>query len=167
MTGRRAMHRGIDLKGRSGAKVHTVAAGKVIISTYNKYAGNKVGIRHSDGSTSFYLHLKRRGVKVGSWVKSHQVIGTVGATGRVTGAHLHFGFKTPKGRWMNPLNKRMIATPKLSGKRFINLSKQIILIKATLADLEISKNSKYLVSNMGNLRQPSNLEEYLLLFLSP
>jgi murein DD-endopeptidase MepM/ murein hydrolase activator NlpD len=160
VTGRRAMHRGVDLKGRTGAKVHAVAPGKVIISTYNKYAGNKVAIRHRDGSTSFYFHLLKRGVNVGSWVRSHQVIGRVGATGRVTGAHLHFGFKNSKGRWMNPLNKRMIATPRLSGKRFVNLSHQISLIKGTLADLEMSKNSKYLVANLNNIRRPANFFEY-------
>lgn len=161
VTGRRAMHRGVDLRGRTGAKVHAVAAGKVIISKFNKYAGNKVAIRHRDGSTSFYYHLSRRSVNVGSRVRSHQVIGRVGSTGRVTGAHLHFGFKNSKGRWMNPLNKRMIATPKLTGKRYVKLSNQISMIKGTLADLKVSKESKYLVANLDNvIRKPSALEAY-------
>ncbi|OIQ20007.1 MAG: hypothetical protein BM556_05835 [Bacteriovorax sp. MedPE-SWde] len=154
VTGKRAMHRGVDLRGRHGAKVHAVAAGKVVISTFNKFAGNKIGIRHKDGSTSFYYHLSRRGVSVGSWVRSHQVIGRVGATGRVTGAHLHFGFKKPNGRWMNPLNKRMIATPRLSGQRYINLTHQISMHKGTLADLEISKETKYLVANLQHFERP-------------
>ncbi|ATH08078.1 hypothetical protein BIY24_08980 [Halobacteriovorax marinus] len=151
VTGRRAMHRGVDLRGRVGEKVHAVAAGKVVISSYNKYAGNKVGIRHKDGSTSYYYHLSKRGVKVGQWVRSHQVIGRVGATGRVTGAHLHFGFKRPNGRWMDPLNKRMIATPKLSGEKFSKLTFQIAMIRGTLADLEMSKQSKYLVARINDL----------------
>lgn len=131
VTGRRAMHRGVDLRGRKGERVHAVAGGKVIMSTYNKFAGNKIGIRHRDGSTSYYYHLDRRSVRVGAWVRSHQVIGTVGATGRVTGPHLHFGFKNSRGRWMNPLNKRMIATPKLKGERLANLRTQVNLIKGT------------------------------------
>jgi murein DD-endopeptidase MepM/ murein hydrolase activator NlpD len=161
VTGKRAMHRGVDLRGRRGAKVHAVAAGKVVVSTFNKFAGNKIGIRHSDGSTSFYYHLSKRGVNVGSWVRSHQVIGRVGSTGRVTGAHLHFGFKKPNGKWMNPLNKRMIATPRLTGKRFLNLSKQVSMIKGTLADLQVSKETKYLVANFNSIqRYPSAYEKF-------
>ncbi len=161
VTGKRAMHRGVDLRGRRGTKVHAAAAGKVIISTFNKYAGNKVAIRHRDGSTSFYYHLSKRGVNVGAWVRSHQVIGRVGSTGRVTGAHLHFGFKRPNGKWMNPLNKRMIATPKLKGKRYAKLLLQITDIKGTLADLAISKEVKYVVANLKNVRRrPSNFDDF-------
>ncbi len=159
VTGKRAMHRGVDLRARHGANVHAVAAGKVVSSTYNEYAGNKVAIKHRDGSTSFYYHLSKRGVNVGDWVRSHQVIGKVGATGRVTGAHLHFGFKKPNGKWMNPLNKRMIATPKLTGQRFEKLTTQINSIKGLLADLKISKNAKYLVANLQNIRRyPSSFD---------
>ena len=39
--------------------------------------------------------------------------------------HLHFGFKNAKGRWMNPMHKRMIATPKLAGERLLSLKNQI------------------------------------------
>ncbi|WP_372654221.1 peptidoglycan DD-metalloendopeptidase family protein [Halobacteriovorax sp.] len=159
VTGRRAMHRGVDLRGRTGERVHAVASGKVVISNFNKFAGNKIGIKHKDGSTSYYYHLSRRSVKVGDWVRSHQVIGRVGATGRVTGSHLHFGFKKPNGRWMNPLNKRMIATPKLSGDRLTSLKNQISMIKGTLADLQVSKNSKYLVANLDNIRGPSAVDD--------
>ncbi len=162
VTGHRAMHRGVDLRGRTGEKVHAVSAGKVVISSFNEFAGNKIGIRHRDGSTSFYYHLSTRGVKVGDWVRSHQVIGRVGATGRVTGAHLHFGFKKPNGKWMNPLNKRMIATPKLTGDKFTKLTHQIALTKGTLADLEVSKKSQYLVANLNKIRRSPSNEERLL-----
>jgi murein DD-endopeptidase MepM/ murein hydrolase activator NlpD len=150
VTGHRAMHRGVDLRGRTGSPVHAAAAGKVVESTYNQFAGNKVAIRHRDGSTSYYLHLAKRIVKKGAWVNSHQVIGTVGATGRVTGPHLHFGFKTPTGAWMNPLNKRMIATPKLQGKRFNKLQDQIAATRGLMIDLELSKDAKYLLAEIPN-----------------
>lgn len=155
VTGRRAMHRGVDLKASTGTAVHAVAAGKVVVSDYHEFAGNKVGIKHNDGSTSYYYHLAKRSVKVGDWVRSHQIIGTVGATGRVTGAHLHFGFKKSNGMWMNPLNKRMIATPKLSGERLSNLTEQISKIKGTLIDIEISVDAKYLVANLNKI-YPNN-----------
>ncbi len=148
VTGRRAMHRGVDLRARTGEPVHAVASGKVILSGYNKYAGNKIGIRHRDKSTSYYYHLKRRSVRKGQWVRSHQVIGTVGATGRVTGPHLHFGFKTPKGRWMNPLNKRMIATPKLKGEHLQALQEQVAKIKELRLDLNVPKEAKLLLARV-------------------
>lgn len=153
VTGSRAMHNGVDLRARSGAAVHAVAEGRVVESSYNKYSGNKIAIKHRDGSKSYYLHLSGRGVKVGDYVRSFQIIGSVGATGRVTGAHLHFGFKTPQGAWMNPLNKRMIATPKLQGERFARLKEQISQTRGLKIDLEISREAKYLLAQIPNLPQ--------------
>jgi murein DD-endopeptidase MepM/ murein hydrolase activator NlpD len=158
VTGRRAMHRGVDLRGRTGTPVHAVADGTVIEASYNQFAGNKIAIRHRDGSKSYYYHLARRSVKRGDWVRSFQIIGTVGATGRVTGPHLHFGFKTTKGSWMNPLNKRMIATPKLTGQRLRNLKEQISEIRSLMTDLEISRVAKYLLQDIPNLRAKSQFE---------
>ena len=109
------------------------------MSNYNKYAGNRISIKHRDKSISYYYHLKNRIVKKGSWVKAGQLIGRVGSTGRVTGAHLHFGFKNSKGKWINPLNKRMIATPKLAGGRLEKLQLQIVEVKSLLAKLETKK----------------------------
>lgn len=140
VTGKKKMHRGIDLRARIGRPVHAVADGKVIESTFNKISGNKIAIKHRDGSTSYYLHLNKRIVNKGTWVKSYQVIGSVGKTGRVTGPHLHFGFKKANGKWINPLNKRMIATPKLKGKKLIALRMQIQNIKGILAALNLRKN---------------------------
>lgn len=53
--------------------------------------GNIVGIDHGQGVTSAYLHLSRISVKEGEFVQTGQVIGAVGATGAVTGPHLHWG----------------------------------------------------------------------------
>ena len=164
VTGRRAMHLGVDLRGRRGEQVHAVASGKVILSTYNQFAGNKVGIKHKDGSISYYYHLQRRGVKKGDWVRSHQIIGNVGATGRVTGPHLHFGFKNRRGRWINPLNKRMIATPKLKGERFVRLQDQIKDIKNRLIDMHISEESRYLIANLPSVRKDKAYKKTMDLF---
>jgi murein DD-endopeptidase MepM/ murein hydrolase activator NlpD len=161
VTGKRAMHSGVDLRGRLGSPVHAVAEGRVIESSYNEYAGNKVGIRHLDGSKSYYLHLAKRSVNAGAWVNSHQIIGTVGATGRVTGPHLHFGFKTPTGSWMNPLNKRMIATPKLSGRHLNKLKDQIAITRGLMIDLELIQDAKYLLANI-----PNKKEEFSINFLN-
>lgn len=158
VTGQRAMHRGVDLRGKTGTAVHAVADGRVIEANFNEFAGNKVAIKHRDGSKSYYYHLARRSVKKGDWVNSYQIIGTVGATGRVTGPHLHFGFKTPEGAWMNPLNKRMIATPKLTGVRLQSLKDQITDIRGLMIDLEISKVARYLLQDIPNKRDDFSLD---------
>lgn len=150
VTGRRAMHRGVDFRGRVGTPVHAVAGGTVVESNFNPFAGNKVRIKHRDGSSSVYMHLHRRSVRKGEWVRSHQVIGTVGATGRVTGPHLHFGFKKPNGQWMNPMKKRMIATPKLAGERFMKLQEQIAQTKNLIQNLELSRTARYLMAQIPN-----------------
>jgi murein DD-endopeptidase MepM/ murein hydrolase activator NlpD len=136
VTGKKAFHRGIDLRGRAGRKVFAVASGRVISSSFNKFAGNKISIRHRDQSISHYYHLKNRIVPKGRLVKAGELIGRVGSTGRVTGAHLHFGFQNAKKRWINPLNKRMIATPKLSGIRLEKLLLQIKGVRSLIAEAE-------------------------------
>lgn len=161
VTGRRAMHRGVDLRGRTGTPVHAVAQGRVVESTYNQFAGNKIRVRHQDGSSSVYMHLHKRSVRKGEWVRSHQVIGTVGATGRVTGPHLHFGFRKPSGAWMNPMKKRMIATPKLAGQKLKELKVQVSKTLGLIKDLELSRVSKYFLAKIPNLPGPQNILEKL------
>lgn len=141
VTGKRKMHRGVDFRGRVGTPVYAVANGVVVQSTFTKFGGNKVAIRHADSSISYYLHLHKRFVKKGQRVKSHQQIGQIGATGRVTGPHLHFGFKKANGRWMNPMHKRMIATPKLKGERLTKLQDQIAQTKIVLENARLQKVS--------------------------
>lgn len=136
VTGKRSMHRGVDLRGRVGDPVFAVARGRVVESKWTSLGGNKIAVRHTDHSISYYLHLNKRLVKVGQRVKAYQKIGEVGATGRVTGPHLHFGFRKANGRWMNPMHKRMIATPKLSGRKFARLQKQILRTKVIMNAVE-------------------------------
>ena len=157
VTGKKAFHRGIDLRGKSGRPVYAVARGRVISAEYDQFAGNKIAIKHEDKSTSFYFHLKNSAVKKGAWVKAGQMIGRVGATGRVTGAHLHFGFKNAKGKWINPLNKRMIATPKLAGNKYDLLQLQILSIKKTMAEAEMKKQEVGLMASLGLTEQSLNI----------
>ena len=132
VTGQRKSHDGIDYGSPTGTPIHAVAEGNVTVSAYDEYSGNKVAIKHRDGTSSWYLHMSVRGVSVGTHVVAGQVIGKVGATGRVTGPHLHFGFKDEKGRWMNPQKKTMIATPKLQGERLARLQKQAKEIRSAI-----------------------------------
>ncbi len=92
VTGQVRAHRGIDYAAKTGTPVMAAGSGKVIRSGYNKLNGNYVYIKHNETYLTKYLHLHKRFVKNGDKVKQGQRIGSVGATGRVTGAHLHYEF---------------------------------------------------------------------------
>ena len=82
-------HMGTDFAGAVGAPVRAANRGVVRIVDAFYYGGNVVYIDHGSGLTSAYLHLSRQRVAVGDTVDRGQVVGAVGATGRVTGPHLH------------------------------------------------------------------------------
>lgn len=92
VTGLVRPHRGIDFAARTGTPVVASGNGKVIKAGYSKYNGNYIFIRHGSKYVTKYLHLNKKMVKTGARVKQGQKIGTVGSTGRVTGAHLHYEF---------------------------------------------------------------------------
>lgn len=139
VTGKFSMHAGVDYRAPRGTPVYAVAAGTVVISSYDNANGNHIAIRHSDKYTSYYLHLSQRVVGRGQQVRARQIIGKVGSTGTSTGPHLHFGFKKPDGLWMDPLRKRMIATPKLDGERLAKLKVQVKEIKQLIDSLDAGK----------------------------
>ncbi|WP_051938383.1 M23 family metallopeptidase [Ghiorsea bivora] len=85
------MHDGIDLAAKAGTHVFAAAAGKVVYadSRLSGY-GNLIIIRHSSDMFTAYAHNQKNLVVAGQQVKAGQHIANVGATGRATGAHLHF-----------------------------------------------------------------------------
>ncbi|MBQ7854646.1 MAG: M23 family metallopeptidase [Muribaculaceae bacterium] len=87
----RRMHRGVDMRLRTGDEVCAAFSGRVRIVNYeaNGY-GNYVVIRHDNGLETVYGHLSKHMVKRGDYVEAGQTIGLGGNTGRSFGAHLHF-----------------------------------------------------------------------------
>jgi murein DD-endopeptidase MepM/ murein hydrolase activator NlpD len=84
-------HTGEDYAAPTGTNVVAVRSGKVRWSNDNGGAyGKWMGLDADNGRTYVYCHLSVRGLKAGDMVKAGQVIGKVGATGNVTGPHLHF-----------------------------------------------------------------------------
>ena len=140
VTGMIAMHNGVDYRASTGTRVYAVADGRVVTSTFDNASGHYIAIRHRDNTTSYYLHLSRRNVNVGANVTRGQVIGLSGNTGLSTGPHLHFGFKQANGAWTNPLNIRMIATPKLTGEKLEKLKLQIEEIRLIYNELDMREN---------------------------
>jgi murein DD-endopeptidase MepM/ murein hydrolase activator NlpD len=88
----RAPHYGVDFAAEEGAPVREVAGGNVVFAGDLYLTGNTVIVDHGFGVSSTYLHLKTVAVAVGETLEAGALIGTVGATGRATGPHLHWGF---------------------------------------------------------------------------
>lgn len=86
----RSRHWGLDLAGRAGAPVRAAARGRVVLAHRLYYAGNTVLLDHGHGVVTGYSHLSEIDVTVGDTVESGEVLGGIGATGRVTGPHLHW-----------------------------------------------------------------------------
>ncbi|MET9172586.1 M23 family metallopeptidase [Streptomyces sp. SCPE 10] len=87
-------HTGIDFHAASGTPVHAVGVGTVVSTGWGGAYGNQIVIRMADGMYTQYGHLSSIGVTVGQQVTAGQQIGLSGATGNVTGPHLHFEART-------------------------------------------------------------------------
>jgi murein DD-endopeptidase MepM/ murein hydrolase activator NlpD len=87
ITGR---HMGTDFAGAVGAPVHAPARGRVALVDQFHLGGGVIYIDHGAGLVTAYLHLSEQLVTEGDFVEPGQLIGRVGATGRVTGPHLHW-----------------------------------------------------------------------------
>ncbi|HET9031926.1 MAG TPA: M23 family metallopeptidase [Dokdonella sp.] len=102
ITGRQAVHRGVDFDVPLGSDVLAVAEGVVTYSAVRNGYGNVVEIDHGNGYMTRYAHNSRNVVEVGTRVHVGQVIAKVGSTGRSTGPHCHFEVWL-NGRSVNPM----------------------------------------------------------------
>lgn len=89
-TGENSYHRGVDVAVAEGTEVLAAQSGTVKASAYDDVGGNYVILSHENGTESYYGHLRTRTVAKGDQVGQGDVIGLSGATGSVTGPHLHF-----------------------------------------------------------------------------
>lgn len=89
-TGKQAWHNGVDIAGKLGSDVLSVAAGVVTFSGERSGYGQMVEITHDNGYVTRYGHNSDLHVSLGEIVKKGQVISSMGSTGRSTGPHVHF-----------------------------------------------------------------------------
>jgi len=97
-----SIHRGTDFHAPSGTPVVAANDGEVVIAQAMFYEGNLVVIDHGQQFTTLYMHLSKIEVKVGERVAKGERIGLSGATGRVTGPHLHLGVRW-QGTYVDPV----------------------------------------------------------------
>ena len=95
-----AFHQGIDIGAETGTSIHAAMEGTVIAASYAGDYGNHIKIQNGEVVT-VYAHCSELNVCVGDYVKQGQEIGKVGATGKVTGPHLHFELRR-ENRYVNP-----------------------------------------------------------------
>lgn len=86
----RSVHNGVDIAAPTGTPVMASNSGMVVLVNDFFYAGKCVYIDHGNSLHTAYLHLSSASVNQGDWVEQGDIIGKVGATGRVTGPHLHW-----------------------------------------------------------------------------
>jgi murein DD-endopeptidase MepM/ murein hydrolase activator NlpD len=91
-------HGGVDFPAPTGTPVHAAQKGRVVLAEELFFSGNSVIVDHGLGIYTFYCHFSEIDSKVGDEVVAGTVLGKVGATGRVTGPHLHWGLTVQRAR---------------------------------------------------------------------
>jgi len=104
----RAPHLGVDIAAPIGTPIHADSAGTVTLAEHDLYfTGGTVIVDHGYGLSSIYQHMSRLDVTVGQHIEQGDLVGAVGATGRVTGPHLHWGMS-----WYDvPIDPQLLAGP--------------------------------------------------------
>jgi len=106
----RSPHAGADYAAPLGSGVQASNRGRVALAEEQFFGGNALVLDHGGGLYTIYLHLQESLVRVGEMVDKGQAIGRVGATGRATGPHLHFGVRL-QGARVDPAALLRIALP--------------------------------------------------------
>jgi len=96
-------HGGVDFPSPAGTPVYAAQRGRVVLAEPLYFSGNTVIVDHGLGLYTFYAHFESISVQPGDLVDTGALLGKVGATGRVTGPHLHWGATVNRAR-TNPLD---------------------------------------------------------------
>ena len=106
----RAPHLGVDLAGETGTPVKAPSGGRIALADNFYLTGNTLIIDHGQGLYSLLAHLSRFAVDPGADITAGAVVGFVGATGRVTGPHLHWSTRL-NGARVNPMSLVELGAP--------------------------------------------------------
>ena len=104
--GRVRPHLGTDFAAPIGTSIRSTASGTVVKASYTRGNGRYVTVKHNATYSTQYLHMKKRGVKVGQFVKQGDYIGSVGMTGNTSGPHVCYRF-WKNGKQVDPLRQKL------------------------------------------------------------
>ena len=148
--GYRRKHKCVDFAAPTGTPIMAAGTGTVVrASRYGSY-GKYVRVKHSDGYSTAYAHLSKygRGIKSGKRVIQGQTIGYVGATGRVTGAHLHYEV-LKHGKQINPMSLSALSGKPLKASEipaFMKRAEEINAMRAEAGPAILPKPSEFVDS---------------------
>ncbi len=108
-------HKGTDFAAPYGTEIMTTASGTVVESARRGGNGNYVKVKHNSTYTTQYLHMKRRNVRVGDYVKQGDIIGWVGMTGNTSGPHVCYRF-WKNGRQVDPFREKLPSAEPLAAE---------------------------------------------------
>ena len=156
-------HLGTDYAAPRGTPIRAVGDGVVIASTYNRFNGNYVKIKHNSIYTTQYLHMSKRkkGLSVGKRVRQGDVIGYVGSTGLASGPHLCFRF-WKHGKQVDALRVKLPPSSpiKSSSRAAFNLVKSDLIRK--LSDL-----GKVPTNNFVTTKKRADVQEDTFFLMEP
>jgi murein DD-endopeptidase MepM/ murein hydrolase activator NlpD len=107
---RQSLHQGLDYRANPGTPIAALNNGTVVLARELFFEGNCIMIDHGQGLMTLYFHLSEINVEEGGYVRGGQTIGLSGATGRVTGPHLHVAVRW-QGFYLNPATMLKLELP--------------------------------------------------------
>lgn len=123
------LHKGIDIPAQIGTPIRATQSGYLVVKGYNQYRGNWSVIDHQNGTYSDYQHMSSYAISSNQWVNQGDIIGYVGSSGDVTGAHLHFEIRTGA---VNQAGNYDSLTPVNTNKDSINYVYEIVKYLITI-----------------------------------
>lgn len=133
-------HRGTDFAAAIGTPIMATANGTVSKSSYTRGNGNYVKIRHNATYDTQYLHMKKRNVKVGQFVKQGDVIGWVGMTGNTGGPHVCYRF-WKNGKQVDPFKQKLPEAEPISDSLKVKYLDFIKPVKTKLDAIPYNNNN--------------------------
>ena len=133
--GRVRPHLGTDFAAPRGTPIRATASGTVTKASYTRSNGNYIKIKHNGTYSTQYLHMDKRGVKVGQFVKQGDYIGTVGMTGNTSGPHVCYRF-WKNGKQVDPLKQKLPEAKPISKELKKRYLKYMMPVKNQLDSIE-------------------------------
>jgi len=142
--GRVKPHKGTDYAAAVGTPIMATANGTVTKASYSRGNGNYIKIKHNNTYATQYLHMKRRKVRVGQYVKQGDVIGWVGMTGNTSGPHVCYRF-WKNGRQVDPFKQKLPEAKPISKKLKNQFLTYIEPVKTQLNCLSFEENEQNII----------------------